>query len=112
MSAKFCPHCGTKAPSLLAKFCVSCGNPLDSFEKKRVAPKKPTRRLTSDEGEDDCEDDDDDMEDVEIPDLESVKASISRANSRVSMDADFQVAQSFSFTPDGFAPKPFKRRSA
>lgn len=68
MTSKFCPECGTKAPSIAAKFCSSCGNSLDIFAAKNSPVKRAVARSS------DIDEDDEDGSDVfSVPSLSSLK---------------------------------------
>lgn len=93
MTSKFCPECGTKAPSVAAKFCSSCGTSLDIFATKKSSPVKRAvvRQI---------DDDDEDGSDVyELPSISSLKAKIERED-----DLGFS---SFTFGENGFVPTTF-----
>lgn len=93
MTSKFCPECGTKAPSLAAKFCSSCGTSLDIFAAKKTSP---TKRVIARE----IDEEDQDGSDVyELPNISSLKATIERED-----DVGFS---SFTFGENGFVPTTF-----
>lgn len=72
MTSKFCPECGTKAPSVAAKFCSSCGNSLDIFAATKSSPAK--RSITRSSNID--EDDEDGSDVFSVPDLSALKVKI------------------------------------
>lgn len=95
MTSKFCPECGTKAPSIAAKFCSSCGNSLDIFAAKKSSPAKRVVARSSN-----ADDEDEDGSDVyELPNISSLKAKIERED-----DLGFS---SFTFGENGFVPTTF-----
>jgi len=95
MTPKFCPECGTKAPSIAAKFCSSCGNSLDIFAAQKSSPAKRAIARSSN-----IDDDDEDGSDVfEVPNLSALKV-------RIEGDEDVGFS-SFTFGEKGFAPAKF-----
>lgn len=107
MQFVFCPNCGQKAPSAASKFCGSCGQSLFSMEKK--APQKTIR------AQEEFEDDEYASGTTEIPDLDTIKESIARANKSEPLgpfDTDFgkMGSASISFGPNGMTNVPFRRK--
>lgn len=99
MTPKFCPECGTKAPSIAAKFCSSCGNSLDIFAAQKSSPVKRAVARSSD-----IDEDDEDGSDVfTIPSLSALKNS---KGARIEREDDLGFS-SFTFGENGFTPTSF-----
>lgn len=95
MTPKFCPECGTKAPSVAAKFCSSCGTSLDIFATQKTSP---TKRIAAKQ----IDEEDEDGSDVyELPNISSLKAKIEG-------DEEYGF-KSFTFGQNGFVPTSFAR---
>lgn len=95
MQHKFCPECGTKAPSITAKFCSSCGSSLNPLAQKKTITRQPIV-AASEGGEDET--------DVyEIPQLDKLQAQVEGFGGINTSEGVFGGANSFVFTPNGFA---------
>lgn len=99
MTNKYCPECGTKAPSAISKFCASCGQSLNTLT-TTTKTAKASHQI------------DDDSEDGSnvfvVPELSGLEVSISGADDD---EKYVQTLNSFSFTESGGTiAKRFKPR--
>ena len=94
MTPKFCPNCGTKAPSPTSNFCSSCGQSLNTLT-STIKASRPTSGY-DEEGSDV----------TEVPELDKFEVSISGDDDD---EKYVQTLNSFSFTMNGgVTPRRFK----
>jgi hypothetical protein len=106
MTPKYCPNCGTKAPSATAKFCTNCGqslNTLTSTLDKKLASLSKLDWSDKSEAEE--------TNVTELPDIEELQVTISGDDDD---EKYVNTLTSFSFTANGgtvfVKPKKVKPR--
>lgn len=101
MTPKYCPNCGTKAPSATAKFCTNCGQSLNTLT-STVKTAKASHQL---------EDIEDGSDILEVPELDGLDVTISGDDDD---EKYVNTLTSFSFTANGgtvfVKPKKVKPR--
>jgi uncharacterized Zn finger protein (UPF0148 family) len=98
MTSKYCPACGTKAPSAVAKFCTNCGHSLNTLT-STAKTSQASRQF----------DDSEDGSDVfVVPELDGLQVTISGDDDD---EKYVQTVSSFSLSANGgTVPKKFKPR--
>lgn len=99
MTNKYCPACGTKAPTATSNFCTSCGQSLNTLATTTKASKVSHQ----------LDDDNEDGSNVfVVPELDGLQVSISGADDD---EKYVQTLNSFSFSENGgTVAKRFKPR--